>query len=369
MDRLLSMRTFAEVVDQGGFAAAARSLALSPAVVTRLVGDLEAHLGTRLLQRTTRRIALTEAGEAYLARLRPILSDLEDATQLAQAETREMRGVIRIVSSPTLALHILAPLVAEFRIEHPGISLDIQVETTAQAFIEDCDLTLFVTYDAFDGDVIARRLVESESLLYAAPRYLRRIGAPSAPADLAHHPVLKPKLRGNLTGSVWQLLSSRGDEPITVATDTAMVSNYPEILLRAALDGAGIAALPVLLAAPYLTSGALERVLPDWTAGHAVVYVALPSRKFLPARTRALLDFLLKHTRRQIEQLESHHGRAVVADSAAETSAQPQKPPPRGRAQRKSSPDRALLNASKPGRAVSRQQSVARKKGKPDRLD
>ncbi len=311
------MQTFVQVVDQGGFAAAARSMEMSPAVVTRLVGDLEAHLGTRLLQRTTRRIALTEAGEAYLARLRPILSDLDEAKQLAQAQTREMRGVIRIVSNATLALHVLAPLLAEFRIEHPGVALDVQVEAIAQAFIEDADLTLFVTYDAFDGDVIARRLIESESMLFAAPRCLARLGTPQQPSDLARYPVLKPRLRSSLTGGVWRLDSSEGKPSVAVATETAMISNHPEVLLRAALDGAGIAALPVLLAAQYLESGKLERVLPGWTAGHAVVYAALPSRKFLPARTRAFLDFLLKHTRRSVEQLEAHHGSATVVVAAA----------------------------------------------------
>ncbi len=327
MDRLRSLQTFVQVVDHGGFTAAARSLELSPAVVTRLVGYLEAQLGTRLLQRTTRHIALTEAGEAYLARLRPILLDLDEATQLAQAQTREMSGVIRIVSNASLAQHVLAPLVAEFRIEHPKITFDVRVEAMAQAFIEDSDLTLFVTYDAFDGDVIARRLIESESLLCAAPRYLQRFGTPRHPADLALHPALKPKLRSHLSCDVWRLRNSHEDEPVAVTTETAMVSNNPDVLLRAALDGAGIAALPVLLAAPYLTAGELERVLPGWTAGHEVVYAALPSRKFLPTRTRAFLDFLLKHTRRQIEQLESHHGSATVASNAADASGRSQAAP------------------------------------------
>lgn len=306
MDRLLSMRTFAQVVDQGSFAAAARHLELSPAVVTRLVGDLEAHLGARLLQRTTRRVALTDAGHAYLARLRTILSDIDEAEQLAQAQTREMSGVIRIAAAPSLALHVLAPLVAEFRIEHPRVVLDIHVETAAAALVEEFDLTLLVADAGFDADIVARRLIESENLLCAAPRYLQRAAPPLLPADLAGHLCLLLKPSGSTAGhGVWRLDDNAGGASVDVTVPAALMSNHIEVLLRAVLDGAGVGALPVHLAAPYLLRGELERVLPDWTTGHAFVWAALPSRKFLPARTRAFLEFLLQHTRTLRDRLDA----------------------------------------------------------------
>jgi len=125
MDRLNSMRVFQRVVDEGGFAAAARALDMSPAVVTRLVADLEGHLGTRLLHRTTRRQSLTDAGEAYLERVRPLLQDLDEADALVSSRTRDLAGVLRVMAPPVLATHVLAPLVAGFHAQYPSVQLDI----------------------------------------------------------------------------------------------------------------------------------------------------------------------------------------------------------------------------------------------------
>ena len=290
------MRTFAEVVDQGGFAAAARSLELSPAVVTRLVGDLETHLGTRLLQRTTRRVALTEAGDAYLARLRPILAALDEAEQSAQAQTRAMSGTVRIAATPSLALHLMAPLAAEFRIEHPQVTLDVHVELSAEAFVEDYDLTLLVADATFDAAVVARRLIDSDRLLCAAPHYLQRAGTPREPADLARHAAVTLKIPTVPVASAWRIERIADATAVEVAMRSAFVSNHIEVLLRAVLDGCGIGALPMHLVAPYVARGELVHLLPGWRSGHSVVYAALPSRKFLPARTRVLLDFLLEQT-------------------------------------------------------------------------
>ncbi|MEP6559089.1 MAG: LysR family transcriptional regulator [Burkholderiales bacterium] len=297
MDRLLSMRTFAKVVDQGGFAAAARSLELSPAVVTRLVGDLEAHLGTRLLQRTTRRVALTDAGEAYLARLRQILCDLGEAERLAQMQSVAMSGTIRTAATPSLALHVLAPLAAEFRLEHPLVTLDTHVETSAHAFVEDFDLTLLEADSRFDAAVVARRLFDADILLCAAPLYLQRFGTPREPADLVQHVAVKLKMPTIATGGAWRMQWITDASVVEVVVPTAFVSNDIEVSLRAVLAGCGIGALPMHLTAPYLARAELEHLLPGWRTGHDVVYAALPSRKFLPARTRALLEFLFKHTR------------------------------------------------------------------------
>jgi len=128
MDRLQSMRVFQQVVDEGGFAAAARKLELTPAAVTRLVSDLEKHLGVRLLQRTTRRLSLTPAGEAYLSRLRSILSDMEEAEALATAHSREMSGTVRVLAPPVVATHIIAPAIAEFQRQFPEVVLELPVD-------------------------------------------------------------------------------------------------------------------------------------------------------------------------------------------------------------------------------------------------
>jgi len=154
MDRLLSMRVFQKVVDAGGFAAAARSLDLSPAVVTRLVADLEEHLGTRLLHRSTRRLSLSAAGENYLSRVRVILQDIDEADRAVSSQTHELAGVLRILAPPVLATHVLAPLIAGFRQLHPKIVLNIEVASYKEPPIEDYDITLLPTNDGFDGNNI-----------------------------------------------------------------------------------------------------------------------------------------------------------------------------------------------------------------------
>ena len=192
MDRLQSMRVFQQVVDDGSFAAAGRKFDMSAAVVTRLVSDLETHLGVRLL-RTTRRLALTDAGEAYLARVRHILSDIDEAHAAAQAHVQEMSGVIRILAPPLFGVHVLAPLVAEFGRRYPRVVLDIHVDSPQVPPIEDYDLTLLGAADTFDANIIARPIASSDGILCASPGYLREYGTPLQPQELAGHRCLRIK--------------------------------------------------------------------------------------------------------------------------------------------------------------------------------
>ncbi len=296
MDRLNSMRVFLKVVDEGGFAAAARALDMSPAVVTRLVADLEDHLGTRLLQRTTRRQSLTDAGEAYLDRVRPLLQDLEEADALVSSRTRELAGVLRVLTPPALATHVLAPLVAGFHERYPSVQLDIEVDTQREPQIEQYDITLLGTSSGFDANVIARKINETEAILVASPRYLARRGAPQTPGDLLRHDCLRTKPE-SLRQRHWTLFRSDNDqERVEVDVSPVLWSNHNDTLIRAALDGAGITATAVELAAPHLASGTLVRVLSPWITGRFTLYAALPSRKFLPQRTRVFLDYLSEQT-------------------------------------------------------------------------
>ncbi|WP_310565237.1 LysR family transcriptional regulator [Hydrogenophaga sp.] len=297
MDRLHSMRVFLKVVDEGGFAAAARALDMSPAVVTRLVADLEDHLGTRLLHRTTRRQSLTDAGEAYLDRVRPLLQDLEEADALVSSRTRELAGVLRVLASPVLATHVLAPLVAGFHERFPSVQLDIEVENHRVPQIEQFDITLLGTSSGFDANVIARKINETEGILVASPRYLARRGAPQTPSDLLQHDCLRTKPE-SLRQRHWTLFRADNDrDRVELDVQPVVWSNHNDTLIRAALDGAGIAATAVELAAPHLASGSLVRVLNPWIAGRFTLYAALPSRKFLPQRTRVFLDYLTEQTR------------------------------------------------------------------------
>ena len=302
MDRLLSMRVFQKVIDEGGFAAAARALDMSAAVVTRLVADLEDHLGTRLLHRSTRRLSLSAAGETYLTRVRAVLQDIDEADRLASSQTHELAGVLRVLAPPVLATHVLAPLIAGFRQLYPKILLDIEVAVFQNPPIEDYDITLMPTDEGFDGAVIARKISATEAILVASPEYILRKGAPATPQELAQHEILRLKAPG-LHPRSWRLFNAeRKDEPLDVTVEPGLWINHTDTLIRAALDGAGITTTAVELVAPYLSRGELVRVLRPWIAGRLVLYAALPSRKFLPERTRVFLDYLTERTRTEISQ-------------------------------------------------------------------
>lgn len=302
MDRLSSLRAFQKVIEEGGFAAAARALDLSPAVVTRLVADLEEHLGTRLLHRTTRRVSLTEAGEAYLERIRQVLIDLDEAGELVSSQTRELAGVLRVLAPPVLATHVLAPLVSGFRQTYPKIRLDIEVASHREPPIEAYDITLLGTSTGFDANVIARKVIASEAILLASPDYVRRRGMPQRPEDLARHDCLRLKPSVGRT-RVWRLLNAAdGDRPTEVKVEPVLWANHTDTLMHAALDGAGITATTLELAAPMLANGQLVRVLSPWITDRLNLYAALPSRKFMPRRTQVFLDYLVAQTRQRVDQ-------------------------------------------------------------------
>ena len=303
MDRLQSMRVFQQVVDEGGFAAAARKLDLTPAAVTRLVSDLEKHLGVRLLQRTTRRLSLTPAGEAYLARLRNILVDIDEADALAQAQSREMSGTVRVLAQPALATHVIAPAIASFQQQHPEVVLDLHVHEIVDPNVEDYDLTIVTGGLPIVSTAIVRTVVESQAVLCAAPDYLRRHGVPRTPEDLQRHRCLRLRFAGMRLRPMTLIDPTQGDRRIEVDPPAVVVANHMDTLMRATLGGAGISSQPADLIAPQLRSGELERVLAPWISNRLTLVAAMPSRKYMPVRTRAFLEHLVQYTRRTLAGL------------------------------------------------------------------
>lgn len=315
MDRLLSMRVFERVVDEGSFAAAARSLDMSPPVVTRLVADLEAHLGSRLLQRTTRHQSLTDAGQAYLLRVRGILQDIDEAEAVASAYTSELAGLLRVQASPVLASFALAPMLAGFRAEYPSIRVQLEVESPRELPVEEFDITLIGTDIGFDADVVARKIIESDAILVASPAYVARRGVPQSPQALSGHEWLRLVVPWSRTRTVrcWQ--PERPDDAIDVQVDPVVAANHTDTLLRAALDGAGITSVSVDLVAPFLAQGALVRVLDPWITGRLAMYAAMPSRKFIPRRTQVFLDHLAQHVRMQMDSAIAAMQASSIAQS------------------------------------------------------
>lgn len=296
MDRLQSLRVFQAVADAGGFAAAARALDLSAASVTRMVADLEAQLGVRLLQRTTRRVVLTDEGAAYLERVRRILADLDEADALVSQRSQTVAGVLRVLATPVLASVLVAPVVPRLTARHAALRVEVDVESYAVPSVEEHDVALFAVEGTVDTGLIARRIASGVSALVAAPAYLQRVGRPTRPEDLMHHHCLRYRPPGQ-HAHAWTLW--RADQPDAVsrvAVEPVACSNHVEALLRMALEGGGILAVSLDLVAHRLASGELVRVLDGWITDHWSLYAALPSRRHLPARTRAFLDELTYET-------------------------------------------------------------------------
>ena len=304
MDRLQSMRVFQEVVDEGGFAAAARKLELTPAAVTRLVSDLEKHLGVRLLQRTTRRLSLTPAGEAYLGRLRGILGDIDEADAVVQAQSREMSGTVRILAQPVVATHIIAPAIPEFQRRHPEVVLELHVHDVVDPNVEDYDLTIVNSTVPLVASAIVRTVIESQAVFCAAPSYLQRHGEPRHPEELRQHRCLRLRAEGTRLRPMTLIDPTNDDRRIEVDVPAVVTANHTDSLMRATIAGAGIGMQPADLIAPMLKAGVLQRVLAPWITNRIRLVAALPSRKFMPARTRAFLDFLVDSTRLAMAGLE-----------------------------------------------------------------
>nr|CBA31606.1 hypothetical protein Csp_D27970 [Curvibacter putative symbiont of Hydra magnipapillata] len=303
MDRLMSMRVFQKVVDEGGFAAAARALDMSSAAVTRQIADLEDFLGARLLHRTTRKVSLSPAGETYLGRVRTILQDIDEAHDLTSSQTQELSGELRLLSPPALASHVIGPIIAGFTAKYPEISLHMDVDTYTVPPVEDYDITMLPTDGNYDGNVIARRVSSTQSILVASPAYLKRMGTPTTPDELIGHHVLRLKTP-HVSFDQWRLLNTeRNDEAGVFPVKPKLWVNHGDTLLRAAVDGAGITSAAVTLVAPLLTDGTLVRVLSPWIGGHLALYAALPSRKFMPERTRVFLEYLTEQSRARADAM------------------------------------------------------------------
>jgi DNA-binding transcriptional LysR family regulator len=299
MDQLRALRVFVRVIDEGSFAAAARALDLAPAVVTRLVAELEEHLVTRLINRTTRRLALTDIGEAYLERARRILVEVDEAEALATSATTEPRGHLRVLVPPGIAVHQLAKHLPKFHKQYPQVTVEFSSPGGIETVDESFDLTILHTRHPLDGDFVARRLARTEVILCASPEYLNKRGRPQHPNDLRDHDSLLPPLSELQRGIVFQRGAWGDDEPggetlTLIPKRPVLATAHMDTNYAAALHGLGVAGLPSFLIEDALMEHALERVLPEWRLFSFTIWAAMPTRKYVPARTRAFLDFLIE---------------------------------------------------------------------------
>lgn len=283
------MRVFVEVATSGSFSATADRLEMSRAMVTRYVGEMEQWLQARLLQRTTRSVTLTDAGELALRRCQQMLAltqDLEEET--ATTTEGELRGQLRITCSVSFAYAQMGAAIADFLAQHPQLKIDLDASEGSLNLVERrIDLAIRISAEP-DPLLIGRPLARCDSALVASPAYLAAHGTPQEPADLTRHRCLS---YANFGKSVWQL--TRGDEIARVGVTSPFSANEATTLMRAALAGGGIALQPTYLVNPYLHSGELQAVLPAWSLPVMTIHALYTSRRHLSPAVRALLDFLV----------------------------------------------------------------------------
>ncbi len=280
------LEIFARIVTTGGLSAAGRELGLSPPVVSKRVQRLEERLGTRLFQRTTRKVTLTEAGQGFYDRVVAILASVEEAEMQLARRSSEARGLLR-VSAPTSfgRLHI-APHLGPLLNANPELTVDLELSDAFVDIVGDgFDIAVRIA-DLTDSSLVARRLAPVHRVLCATPAYLAQAGMPRAFTDLADHVLLATHGQ-----DPWRLQGPDG--PVTQRVHSPLRTNSNEVVREAVLAGVGIALRSTWDVGPELSSGALQVVLPAYRASHRVgVFAVYPSRRFLPQKVRVFIDHL-----------------------------------------------------------------------------
>ena len=289
MDTFAAMRVFVAVVERSGFSAAASALDLSTASVTRQVAALEKRLGTRLLNRTTRRVGLTSAGAAYYQRAVQLLAELDDIEAAVGAQALVPSGLLRINAPVSFGIARLGPLLAGYRVRYPQVKLDLSLSDRLVDMVEEgFDVAIRITRQPAPN-LIARKLADARLLLCAAPDYLARAGTPAAPADLARHACLAYSYWSG--GDEWTLQGPAGEA--TVRIDGGLRANNGDVLREAALAGMGIVLQPDFVVGADLAAGRLRRVLDDWMAPVGI-HAVYASRSHLAPKVRSFIDFLVE---------------------------------------------------------------------------
>ncbi|MBB1625878.1 LysR family transcriptional regulator [Achromobacter sp. UMC71] len=291
MDHLTALKVFRQVVEQGGFAAASRQLGLSPAAVSKNIAELEAHVAARLLNRTTRRMSLTEAGQQYYDQVARILDELHEAELSLGPLQQEPSGTLRVSAPMSLSLTLLSGAMPRFLARHPRLSLDLHLEDRRIDLVKQgFDVAIRGSDRLEDSSLVARKLLTLDHVLCGAPAYFRQHGAPAQPADLRRLECVRFTLSGH--ADEWTFQRAGQVERIP-ARGRYQVSSSLAVCdaLRA---GFGVSLVPRVYVQADLDSGALQAVLPDWTPNQTDVYAVYPSRRHMVAKVRALVDFLVE---------------------------------------------------------------------------
>lgn len=288
MDKYQEMRVFAAVVEAGSFVQAANALTLSKQAVSRSIGDLEARLGVRLLQRTTRKLSLTDEGRVFYERASELVEGIDNAEDEVTSRNAEVSGVLRVNVPQSFGLLHLAPLWPQFMRLHPKVTLEVSLVDQLTDLVEKgFDLTVRIVQMP-DSSLVSRKLTSTRVILCASPQYLRERGTPEHPSDLVRHDVMSYTLLA--TGDHWKFTGRDG--PVEVEVKPRMRTNSGDTCRVAALHHQGIILQPAFMVGADLQAGTLVEVLPQFRHMELGVYAVYASRKFLPPKVRLLIDFM-----------------------------------------------------------------------------
>jgi DNA-binding transcriptional LysR family regulator len=289
MDRFENLRAFKQVVESGSLTSAAERLGVATSAISRRVKDLEEHLGTQLLQRTTRQMRLTSAGERFYDRANGILNALEEAEAEAGDTARSLSGPLRVAAPLSFGQMYLAPLLIEFAQQHPELLLDVDFsDRMVDLVAEGYDMAIRAG-SLSDSTLVARKLTEFPTVVSASPDFWERMGLPDAPEALIGLPALC--YAGSDRGDVWRFKAPdgrTGQLPMTVA----MRATNGEFLCDAAAEGIGVVMQPSFICHGHVRDGRLRPVFQDHSWNTVTVYAVYPQTRHLSTRARALIDFL-----------------------------------------------------------------------------
>ncbi len=290
MDKLTEMTVFVEVARNSSFSAAAQRLRLSPSSISKIITRMEQRLGSRLFNRTTRKLHLTEGGQRFLSRCINILENVEEAEERLADNQRTPKGMLTVNSSPGFAMHQLLPYLPKFISQYPELKLNLQLTGEKVDLIkEDIDVAIRLG-QLQDSNLIARKLGECQRIICASPAYIKKFGLPEKPVDLKQHNCFC--ISTNTAFNHWVFSVSRRKQTISVSGD--FVTDTVDAIHGLALRGYGIARLSEFMIGNDIRKGKLIPLLEDYNQELQQIHIIYPHRQHLPAKTRYFIDYLLE---------------------------------------------------------------------------
>jgi len=289
MDRFEAMQVFCKVVEVGSFAGAAERLDMSTSAVSRQVAQLETLIDARLLNRTTRRISLTENGSAYYERCLQLLADLEETEEMVGTNTASPRGTLRLTAPISFGASHLAPALGEFARLYPAMKFDVVLaDRTIDLIEEGLDLAIRIG-NLGSQNLVARKIGEAQGLMCASPDYLARRGSPQVPEDLAQHDCLTYAYTAE--SNLWSF-ERQGEVTRKIRVSGAVHANNGTVLGELAAAGLGITRAPDFILGPLVSDGRLQTIMSDWPTPTLPIFAVYPSRKHLSAKVRSFVSFM-----------------------------------------------------------------------------